>query len=175
MRWYASISVIHIELRRYMATHILDRISCQHVSDSHWAQEVHRNSQAGCDFMPAYQWFTLRPGGAPWLTSWMRFQASMSVIHIEPRRCTATHCLDGILYQHVSESHWAKEVRSGSPPEWDLMPACQRFTLSPGGAQQLTNWMGFYAHILVIHIDLRTCTSTHILDGISCWHISDSN
>src|SRR6267378_2321673 len=55
------------------------------------------------------------------------------------------------------------------------MVACQQFKSSPGGTQQLTSWMGFHGGMSAIQIKPRRHTVTHLLDGISWWHVSNSN
>ena len=62
-------------------------------------------------------------------------------MQIEPRSCTATHILDDISWQHVSNTNWAQELHSHSLPGWHFMAACQQYKLSPGAAQPLTSWM----------------------------------
>ena len=117
--------------------------------------------------MPTCQWFTLSPGDAQGLTSWMGFHASMSMIHIEPRRCTGTHILDGISCQHVSGSNWAQEVHSDSPTGWDFMPACQLFTLSPGDT-----WLPPVSHV---QKSLFHWFYSHLLSLCHCWINKSSN
>jgi len=85
----------------------------------------------------------------------MGFYGCMSAIQIEPWRHTATHNLDGISWLHVSHSNRPQEAHSNSQPGWDFMAACQSFKLSPGGTQQLTNWMGFHDCISAIQIEPR--------------------
>src|SRR6266446_3684455 len=55
------------------------------------------------------------------------------------------------------------------------MVSCQQFKSSPGGTQQLTNWMGFHGGMSAIQIKPRRHTATHSLDGISWWHVNNSN
>ena len=83
--------------------------------------------------------------------------------------------LSKISQWHVSNSNWAQEVHSNSLPGWDFMVAYQQFKSSPGGAQQLTSWMGFHGGMSAIQIKPRRHTGTHLLDGISWWHVSNSN
>ncbi|KAF8225568.1 hypothetical protein L208DRAFT_1408314, partial [Tricholoma matsutake] len=48
------------------------------------------------------------------------FHGSMSAIQIKPWKCTATHKLDGISWQHVSNSNQALAMHSHSlHPRWD--------------------------------------------------------
>src|SRR6267378_2288662 len=105
----------------------------------------------------------------------MGFHGGMSAIQIKPRRHTATHDLDGMSWWHVSNSNQAQEAHSNSRPGWDVMVACQQFKSSPGGTQQLTCWMGFHGSMSAIQIKPRRHTATHLLDGISWWHVSNSN
>src|SRR5882762_5465765 len=175
MGFHGGMSAIQMEPRRCTATHKLDGISWGHVSHSNGAQEVHSHSQPGWDFMKACQPFKWSPGGAQPLTPWMGFHGGMSAIQMEPRRCTATHKLDGISWGHVSHSNGAQEVHSHSQPGWDFMKACQPFKWSPGGAQPLTPWMGFHGGMSAIQMEPRRCTATHKLDGISWGHVSHSN
>ena len=140
MGFHCNMSAIQSEPRGHTATHLLDGISWQHVSNTNWAQEVHSHSPAGWNFMAACQKYKLNPGGAQPLTIWMGFHVSMSAIQIEPRRCTTTHSLDGISWQHVSNTNQAQDVHSHSQTRWDFMMVCQWLKSSPGGAQQLTFW-----------------------------------
>jgi len=55
-------------------------------------------------------------GGTQQLTNWMKFHGSMLAILIKPRRYTATHILDEISYQHVSNLNEAQEPHSNSLP-----------------------------------------------------------
>src|SRR6266702_608012 len=66
-------------------------------------------------------------------------------------------------------------MHSNSLPGWDFMVAYQQLKSSPGGAQQLTCWMGFHGGISTIQIKPRRHTATHELDGISWWHVNNSN
>src|SRR6266699_2998874 len=175
MGFHGGMSAIQIKPRRHTATHELDGISWWHVSNSNQAQEAHSNSQTGWDFMVACQQFKSSPGGTQQLTSWMGFHGGMSAIQIKPRRHTATHSLDGISWWHVSNSNQAQEAHSNSLPGWDFMVACQQFKSSPGGTQQLPAWMGFHGGMSAIQIKPRRHTATHPLDGISWWHVSNSN
>ena len=99
----------------------------------------------------------------------------MSSIQMEPRRHTATHSLNRILWPHVSNSNGAQETHSNSLPGWDFMALCQQFKWSPGDTQQLTSWMGFYSPMSAIQMELRRHTATHILDGILQPHVSNSD
>jgi len=131
MRFHGCMSAIQMEPRRHTATHSLDGISWLHVSNSNGAQEVQQ------------------------LTAWMGFHSCMSAIQIEPRRHTATHSLNGILWLHVSNSNRVQETHSNSLPEWDFMAACQQFKWSPGGTQQLTDWMEFHGCLLAVQMEPR--------------------
>jgi hypothetical protein len=125
MEFHGSMSVIQIKPRRCTATHSLHGISWQHVSDSNQAHKMHSHSLSGWDFMAACQQFKSSPEGAQPLTHWMEFHGSSSVIQIKPRRCTATHFLHGISWQHVSDSNHVHKMHSHSLPAWDFMAACQ--------------------------------------------------
>jgi len=138
MGFHGCMLAIQMEPRRHTATHFLDGISWLHVSNSNGAQEAHRNSLPGWDFMAACQQLKWSPGDTQQLTDWMGFHGCMSAIQIEPRRHTATHKLDGISWLHVSHSNGAQEAHSNSQPGWDFMAACQQVKWSPGGTQQLT-------------------------------------
>jgi len=48
----------------------------------------------------------------------------------------------------------AQEAHSNSLSGWDFMMACQPFKSNAGGAQQLTNWMGFHGNMSAIQIEL---------------------
>src|SRR6267378_3866624 len=175
MGFHSGMSAIQIKPRRHTATHKLDGISWWHVSNSNQAQEAQSNSQTGWDFMVACQQFKSSPGGTQQLTNWMGFHGGMSAIQIKPRRHTATHNLDGISWWHVSNSNQDQEAHSNSQAGWDFMVACQQFKSSPGGTQQLTPWMGFHGGMSAIQIKPRRHTATDSLDGISWWHVSNSN
>jgi len=123
----AHSSAIQMEARRHTATHILDGISWQHVSNSNGAQEAHSNSQTEWNFTAACQQFKWSPEHAQQLTTWMGFDGSMSAIQMKPRRHTATHHLDVISWQHVSNSNGAQEAHSNSLAGWYFMAACQQF------------------------------------------------
>jgi len=56
---------------------------------------------------------------------------SMSAIQIEPRKCTITHLLARISWQHVSNSNGTQET------------------------QQLTLWIGFHCSMLAIQMEPR--------------------
>jgi len=90
---------IQIEPRRltgrHTGTHFLDGISWgmsaihmePGVTGTHFLDGFHGG-------MSPFKW---SPGGAQPLTSWKGFHGGMSAIQMEPRRCTATHCLDGFM------------------------------------------------------------------------------
>ena len=80
-------------------------------------------------------------------------------------------------YEHSSPAKCAPVNRVGQKKRvgekrYKLsMVACQQFKLSPGGAQQLTCWMGFNGGMSAIQIKPRRHTATHFLDGISWQHV----
>src|SRR6267143_99020 len=74
-------------------------------------------------------------------------------------------------FSHVSNSNQAQEAYINS----QTVSACQQFKSSTGGTQKLTRWMGFHGGMSVIQIEPRRHTATHSLDGISWWHVSNSN
>src|SRR5215470_9479523 len=92
--------------------------------------------------MAVCQQLTSRAGGTQQLTSWMESNGSMSATHIKGRRHTATHKLDRIRWQHVSNSHQGQEAHRNSQSGWDQMAACEQVTSRPGGTQKLARWMG---------------------------------
>src|SRR5438552_808529 len=125
--------------------------------------------------MASCQQLELRPGGTQQLTRWMRLDGIMSATQIEARRHTATHSLDGIGWQHVSNSNRGQEAHSNSLPGWDWMASCQQLKLRPGGTQQLTRWMRLDGIMSATRIEARRHTATHSLDEIGWHHVSNSN
>jgi len=197
MEFHGWMSAIQMEPMRHTATHILDGISWLDVthsngaqdahsnsptgisrldvSHSNGAQKTHSNSHPGWDFMAGCQPFKWSPGGTQQLTSWMEFHGWMLAIQMEPRRCTATHSLDGISWLDVSHENGAQEGDSNSPTGWNFMTGCQQFRWSPGGTQQLTPWMEFHGWMSAIQMEPWRHTATHNLDGISWLHVNNSN
>lgn len=106
-------------------------------------------------------------GEAQQLTSWIECHRGMSAFQMELRRCTATHFLDKISYRYVSNSNGAQEVHSNLQSGQNFMKTHQKFKQSPGSAQQLTSWTGFYKNMSPIQIEPQRCIQTHILIGSS--------
>src|SRR5271168_2857718 len=102
MEFQSSISAREMEVRTSTATHNLDGISEQHVSHGNGGQNINSNSQPGWNFRAACQQWKWRSEHQQQLTAWMEFQSSMSAMEMEVRTSTATHKLDGISEQHVS-------------------------------------------------------------------------
>src|SRR5271168_3582497 len=128
MEFQSSMSAMEIEVRTSTVTHKLDGISELHVSNGNGGQNINSNSLAGWNFRAACQHgnggqninSNLQPGWnfraacQQWkwrsehqqqLTAWMEFQSSMSAMEMEVRTSTATHRLDGISEQHVSNGN----------------------------------------------------------------------
>src|SRR5271168_5002820 len=87
------------------STHSLDGISEQQVSNGNGGQNINSNSQPGWNFTAACQQWKWRSEHQQQLTYWMEFQSSMSAMEMEVRTSTATHSLDGISEQHVSNGN----------------------------------------------------------------------
>ena len=101
----------------------------------------------------ACQQFRQNSRGAQKLTFWMGFHMGLSAIQIKPRRCTATHKLDGISYKGISEIQ--------------IEPRRCTTTHTLDGMS--------YRAMLVIQIEPRRCLTTHKLDVILQRHVSKSN
>jgi hypothetical protein len=174
-------SAIQMETRRRTATHISGRdfmaarqrfkwrpggarqLTCWKGGHGTWSQHGNSNGR------------TWRPGGARQLTSWKGGHGCTSAIQMETRRRTATHILEGRSWVHVSDSNGDQEAHGNSHPGRDFMAARQRFKWRPGGARQLTSWKGGHGCTSAIQMETRRRTATHILEGRSWLHVSDSN
>jgi len=92
------------------------------------------------------------------------------------RRCTATHCLDGISWGHVSHSNGAQEVHSHSLPGWDFMGHVSH----SNGAQEVHSHSlldGISWGMSAIQMEPRRHTGS--TQGLTCWmdfmgHVSHS-
>jgi len=82
-----------------------------HVSHSNGAQEC-TATHSLMGFHEGMSAIQMSPGGAQPLTPGWDFMGHVS-LQWSPR-CTATHCLDGISWGHVSHSNGAQEVHSHS-------------------------------------------------------------
>src|ERR1700678_3524179 len=105
----------------------------------------------------------------------MEFQSCMSAMKMEVRTSTATHSLDGISEQHVSNGNGGQNINSNSQPGWNFRAACQQWKWRSEHQQQLTAWMEFQSSMSAMEMEVRTSTSTHSLDGISEQHVSNGN
>src|SRR5271168_4415445 len=154
-----------MEIRISTATHSLDGISEQLVSNGNGGQNINSNSQPGWNFRAACQQWKWRSEHQQQLTAWMEFQSSMSAMEI--RISTATHSLDGISEQDVSNGN--QNINSNSLPGWNFRAACQQWKWRSEHQQQLTAWMEFQSSMSAMEI--RISTATHSLDGISEQHV----
>src|SRR5271155_5359282 len=127
MEFQSSISAMKIEVRTSTATHRLDEISEQHVSNGNRGQNINSNSQAGWNFRAAWRQWKYRSEHQQQLTGWMKFQSSMSAMEIEVRTSTATHRLDEISEQHVSNENRGQNINSNSLPGWNFRAGCQQW------------------------------------------------
>src|SRR5271155_5015363 len=105
-------SSMEIDVRTATPTHRLNEISEQHVSNGNRGQNI--NSLPGWNFRAACQQWKWRSEHQQQLTGWMKFQSSMSAMEIEVRTSTATHSLDGISEQHVSNENRGQNINSNS-------------------------------------------------------------
>src|SRR5271168_668872 len=110
MEFRSSMSAM--EIRISTATHSLDGISEQHVSNGN--QNININSLPGWNFRAACQQWKWRSEHQQQLTTWMEFHSSMSAMEMEVRTSTATHILDGISEQHVSNGNGGQNINSNS-------------------------------------------------------------
>jgi len=175
MEFHGWMSAIQMEGRRHIATHSLDGVSWLHVSKSSGAQEAHSNSLPGWSFMAASQQIKWSPGDTEQLTYWMEFHSCMSATQMQGRRHTAAHSLDGISWLHISQSSGAQKAHSNSQSEWNFIAACQQIKWSPGGTQQLTDWINFHGCKSAIEMEPRRHTATHSLDGVLWLQVSNWN
>src|SRR5271168_997290 len=163
MEFQSSMSAMEMEVRTSTATHILDGISEQHVSNGNGGQNINSNSQPGWNFRAACQQWKWRSEHQQQLTNWMEFQSSMSAMEMEVRTPTATHSLDGTSEQLVSNGNGGQNINSNSQPGWNFRAACQQWKSEY--QQQLTPWMEFQSSLSAMEMEVRTSTATHILDG----------
>src|SRR5271168_1851828 len=162
-----------MEIRISTATHSLDGISEQHVSNGNGGQNINSNSQPGWNFRAACRQWKWRSEHQQQLTFWMEFHSSMSAREMEVRTSTATHRLDGISEWHVSNGN--QNINSNSLPGWNFRAACQQWKWRSEHQQQLTAWMEFQSSLSAMEMEVRTSTATHNLDGISEQHVSKGN
>src|SRR5271168_4169787 len=162
-----------MEIRISTATHSLDGISEQHVSNGNGGQNINSNSHTGWNFRAACQQGKWRSEHQQQLTNWMEFQSSMSAMEIEVRTSTATHRLDGISEWHVSNGN--QNINSNSPPGRNFRAACQQWKWRSEHQQQLTAWMEFQSSMSAMEMEVRTSTATHSLDGTSEQLVSNRN
>src|SRR5271168_1373632 len=173
MEFQSSRSAMEIEVRTSTATHKLDGISEQHVSNGNGGQNINSNSQTGLNFRAACQQWKWRSEHQQQLTFWMEFQRSRSAMEI--RISTATHSLDGISEQHVSNGNGGQNINRNSQPGWNFRAACQQWKWRSEHQQQLTYWMEFQSSMSAMEMEVRTSTATHSLDGISEQQVSNGN
>src|SRR5271168_4506579 len=146
MEFQSSLSAMEMEVRTSTATHRLDGISEQQVSNGNGGQNINSNSHTGWNFRAACQQGKWRSEHQQQLTPWMEFHSSMSAMEIristathsldgiqssmsamEIRISTATHSLDGISKQHVSNGNGGQNINSNSLPGWNFTAACQQW------------------------------------------------
>src|SRR5271168_1869497 len=175
MEFQSSMSARQMEVRTSTATHILDGISEQHVSNGNRGQNINSNSHTGWNFRAACQQWKWKSEYQQQLTPWMEFQSSMSAMEMEVRTSTATHRLDGISEQHVSNGNGGQNINSNSQPGWNFRAACQQWKWRSEHQQQLTFWMEFQSSMSAREMEVRTSTATHILDGISEQQVRNGN
>src|SRR5271168_3989443 len=162
MEFQSSMSAMEMEVRTSTATHRLDGISEQQVSNGNGGQNINSNSQPGGNFTAACQQWKWRSEHQQQLTDWMEFQSGMSAMEI--RISTATHSLDGISEQHVSNGNGGQNINSNSHTGWNFRAACQQWKWRSEHQQQLTAWMELQSSLSAMEIEVRTSTATHILD-----------
>src|SRR5271163_238225 len=175
MEFQSSLSAMQMEVRTSTATHNLDGISEQHVSNGNGGQNINSNSQPGWNFRAACQQWKWRSEHQQQLTAGMEFQSTLSAMEMEVRTLTATHNLDGISEQHVSNGNGGQNINSNSQPRWNFRAACQQWKWRSEHQQQLTDWMEFQSSRLAMEMEVRTSTATHSLDGISEHLVSNGN
>src|SRR5271155_2941267 len=171
MEFQSSMSAMEMEVRTSTATHKLDGISEEHVSNGNGGQNINSNSHAGWNFRAACQQWKWRSEHqqqlTPWmefqssmlamrsehqqqLTNWMEFQRSMLVMEMEVRTSTATHSLDEISEQHVSNGNGGQKINSNSQSRWNFRAACQQWKWRSEHQQQLTPWIEFQGSMLTM-------------------------
>src|ERR1700678_3498351 len=127
MEFQSSMSAMEIEVRTSTATHSLDGISEQHVSNGNGGQNINSNSQTRLNFRAACQQWKWRSEHQQQLKYWMEFQSSMSAMEMEVRTSRTTHKLDGISEQHVSNGNGGQNINSNSQTRWNFRAACQQW------------------------------------------------
>src|SRR5271155_1087378 len=135
----SSMSAMEMEVRTSTATDKLDGISEQHVSNGNGGQNINSNSLPGWNFRAACQQWKWRSEHQQQLTNWMEFQRSMLAMEIEVRTSTATHRLDEISEQHVSNGNGGQNINSNSLAGWNFRAACQQCKWRSEHQQQLTS------------------------------------
>src|SRR5271163_2883926 len=173
MEFQSSMSAMEMEVRTSTATHSLDGISEQQVSNGNGGQNINSNSHPGWNFRAACQQWKWRSEHQQQLTDWMEFQSSRLAMEMEVRTSTATHTLDGISEQLVRNGKGGQNSNSNSHPGWNFRAAGQQGRWRSEHQQQLTPWMEFQSSMSAMKIEVRT--STHSLDGISEQHVSNGN
>src|SRR5271168_3707940 len=143
MEFQSSRSAMEMEVRTSTGTHRLDGISEQQVSNGNGGQNINRNSQTGWNFRAACQQWKWRSEHQQQLTDWMEFQSSRSAMEIEVRTSTATHSLDGISEQQVSNGNGGQNINRNSQTGWNFRAACQQWKWRSEHQQELTDWMEF--------------------------------
>src|SRR5271168_4674238 len=123
MEFQSSMSAMEMEVRTSTATHNLDGISEQHVSKGDGGQNINSNSHPGWNFRAACQQGRWRSEHQQQLTTWMVFQSSLSAMEMEVRTSTATHRLDGISEQLVSNGNGGQNINSNSQTGWNFRAA----------------------------------------------------
>jgi hypothetical protein len=166
---------IEMKLITSTGTHLLNGISQWHVSNWNQAQNLSWHSLPGWNFTVACQQLKSSTDYQLALTSWMEFHSGMSAIEIKHRPSAGTHKLDGISQWHVSNWNQAQNISWHSHAEWDFTVACQWLKSSSDHQLALTVWMRFHSGMSEIEIKHRTSASTHSLDEISQWHVSNWN
>src|SRR5271168_1465169 len=123
MEFESSMSPMDLKDRTSTATHTLDGISEQHVIKGDGGQNINSNSHPGWNFRAACQQWKWRSEHQQQLTPWMEFQSSMSAMEMEVRTSTATHRLDGISEQQVSNGNGGQNINSNSQTGWNFRAA----------------------------------------------------
>src|SRR5271168_2011747 len=175
MEFQSSMSAMEMEVRTSTATHSLDGTSEQLVSNGNEGQNINSNSQTGWNFRAACQQWKWRSEHQQQLTAWMELQSSLSAMEMEVITSTATHSLDGISEQHVSNGNGGQNINSNSQPGWNFRAACQQWKCRSEHQQQFTTWMEFQSSMSAMEMEVRPSTATHSLDGISEQHVSNGN
>src|SRR5271155_5873569 len=101
MEFQSSMSAMRIEVRTSTATHSLDGISEQHVSNGNRGQNINSNSQAGI--------------------------SEQHVSNENRGQNINSNSPAGISEQHVSNENRAQNINSNSLPGWNFRAACQQW------------------------------------------------